>query len=179
MPVGGVLALDLSSTVGFAYGDMTDKRPWFGSWKLPKPACEGFKYASFENELAATMDRLRPSHIVIEAVLPLPVLASGKSNHYAVAQQFSLRGIVHSEAWRAECPIPTEIDAYTARSEVTGQTRNLRSAEWKALVIEFCRKRSWVVPDDHAADAIILWLWHKMRMTHQPPVYGPLWRDIS
>jgi hypothetical protein len=174
MPTGGVLTLDLSSVVGYAYGRLTDPNPWFGAWILPKPACEGQKYAAFENELSVTLDRLRPSAIIIEATLPLPVLASGKSNHYAVCQQFSLRAAVHSEAWRAECPIPSEIDAYTARSEVTGETRHLKSAQWKQLAVNFCRKRGWAVTNDHQADAIILWLWHKYRMTH-----GSLWRAAA
>jgi hypothetical protein len=181
-PAGGVLALDLSSVVGWAYGLMTSRMPNFGTWHLPKWGGEGGRYASFENELAAAMELYRPAHMILEATLPLHAMLNGKSNYVSVAQQFALRGIALSEAYRASCPW-SSIDAMTVRREVIGTSR-FRNTDGskddpKKHIVAACHKRGWKVPDHNAGDACLTWEWHRMRLTGVPPVAGPLWMAVA
>jgi hypothetical protein len=179
-PVGGVVALDLSSVVGWCYGLIGDRVPSFGTWHLPKWGGEGARYAAFENELAVAMDTWEPRHMVIEATLPLHALMHGKSNYVSVAQQFALRGIAITEAWRAKCS-RSEIDALTVRREVIGTSRFRKSDgskdDPKGHVIAACFRRGWKVPDHNAGDACLTWSWYCRRLMGKLPVAGPLWAE--
>jgi Holliday junction resolvasome RuvABC endonuclease subunit len=177
-PIGGVLALDLSSVVGWAYGLTTSRVPMFGTWRLPKWGGEGARYAAFENELAAFMDQYQPNSMVLEATLPLHAMLHGKSNYVSVSQQFALRGIAISEAYRGSCA-KSEIDALTVRREVIGSSRLGRGDEVKKAIVAACHRRGWKVPDHNAGDACLTWEWRRMRMVGLPPVAGPLWSNAA
>jgi len=173
LPEGGTLALDLASITGVAYGrEGIDRKPWFCEWHLPRIGGEGARYASFENELATEIDRLKPSALLLESTLPLPAM----NNYHAAAQQFGLRAIAYSEAWRASCLL-SEVDVHTVRQEVLGAGRLMKREEAKKLVVAWCHKRGMKVPSHNAGDAVVLWYWRMMRMTGAQPVAGPLWRD--
>jgi hypothetical protein len=165
-----VLALDLSSHVGFAYGHLDCTMPHFGTWHLPQKGGEGGRFAAFENVLADTMDQFGPSSLLIEKHLPLPAL----NNTPAARQQFGLRAFCYAEAWRASVPV-SEIDAQYLRYALMGQRLSRDIA--KREVMQYCRKRGWKVLDDHSADACLLWEWHRRQMNGGRPVAGPLWRD--
>lgn len=170
---GGILALDLASVVGWAYGHLRDNAPRWGTWHLLRDEGEGARYASFENELDKAMARLRPSHMVLEATLPLAAM-----NHYgAAAQAFALRGIALSEAWRARCS-KSEVDVHTVRREVMGMSR-VSADIAKREVLRACRERGWKVTDHNAGDACLTWEWYVMRMRGSRPVAGPLWRNVA
>jgi hypothetical protein len=166
----GVIALDLSSTVGWAYAPLDALRPITGTWHLPFVGGEGARYAAFENELAAAMDRWQPSKMVLEAPLPLPAM----NNWRTACQQFGLRAIAFSEGWRASCAV-SEVDVHTARAEVMGQ-RRLGKDVVKREVTRFCLGRGIKVNSHHAGDAAVVWIWHQQRLRGIPPCAGPLWR---
>ena len=153
---GGVLCLDLAGTVGWAYGHLTDHKPSFGVFHLRKDGGEGARYASFENEMIATLNACEPSWLVLEAPLP-PMAQTAAISAY---QAYTLRGMAISEAWRASVPC-SSIDAQAARLEVMGMAR---PPDVKKAVMAWCQKRGWLVQHHDAADACILWQWHKQRM---------------
>lgn len=176
VPQGGVLALDLAGVVGWAYGHLHARVPWFGTWHLPVIGGEGARYAAFENELAPAMQRWCPSAMIIEAPLPLMALATHSSFRVA-AQQLTLRGFALSEAYRGSCPYH-EIDAATVRGEVLGQ-RHFAKNTVKREVLRGCYERGWRVPDHNAGDACLTWEWYRMRVGGRPPIDGPLWRGVA
>lgn len=170
-PPGGVLALDLSSVTGVAYGPMDAKNPTFGTWHLPHIGGEGARYAAFENVLADAMDYLQPRKLVLEAPLPLPAM----NNRRSAFQQITLRGISYSEAWRASCAV-FEIDAMSVRLGMLGQSRFAKDTV-KREVVRFCLRRGLKVPDHNAADSVLLWLWYQAQSQGRLRIAGPLFQE--
>jgi Holliday junction resolvasome RuvABC endonuclease subunit len=154
---GGIFALDLSRNCGWAYGRL-GLPPLNGTWVLPFVGGEGARYASFENELAAALEVYQPSHLVVEAPLPLPAL----NNADVAKQQMGLRAFAYSEAYRASIPVH-EVDAYTVRKEVLG-TGRFAKGQVKAAVVAWCRRQGFDVPDDNAGDACVLWTYFSKRL---------------
>jgi hypothetical protein len=171
LPTGGVLALDLSSFSGWAYGHLADRDPAFGTWRLPPEGGEGARYAAFENELALAMDELAPSKLILEAPLSFAALL-GVSNMRVMCQQYTLRGIAYAEGWRASIPV-SEVSADIVRLEMLGQSRFAKDTV-KREVVRYCRRRGWRVPDHNAGDACLVWAWHQGQMLASPRGAGPL-----
>lgn len=169
---GGVLALDLSSVVGWAYGVLALRHPFFGTWHLR--GAEGERYARFENELEEAIDRWKPSKMVIEKSFTLQAFAEA-STYRIMAQQMSLRALCYSEGWRTSTVV-TEIDAYTVRFEVLGRGAFPKD-QVKTEVVRWCTRRGINVPDHNAGDAVLTWEWHRRRMAGAGPVAGPLFRE--
>lgn len=171
---GGILALDLAGTVGWAYGAIGARDPAFGCWHLPYEGGEGARYAAFENELAAAIDRFVPARLILEAPLSFLALIS-RSNMRVMTQQYTLRGIAYAEGWRGAIPV-TEVDSFTVRQEVLGQGRFGKDVV-KREVVRYCRQRGWRVPDHNAGDACLTWEWLSRRLSGRGPVAGPLFRE--
>lgn len=156
---GGVLALDLSSKVGFCIGHLSDRLPHFGVWLLPKSVGEGGRFAAFENTLIEALNAWAPSHIVLEAPLNLAALL-GKTNFKVISQQITLRGIAFAEAWRRQRLLSiSEIGADKVREAMLGQSR-FKKGTVKNEVMAYCRGRGWAVSEDNSADACLTWAWH-------------------
>lgn len=171
---GGILALDLSSHCGWAYGPELARDPLFGTWHLPYPGGEGARYAAFENELAAAIVRLQPGSVVLEASLSFQALL-GVSTMAVMRQQLTLRGFAYSEAWRASIPI-SEVSADIVRLALLGQSR-FAKGKVKGEVIRYCRAQGWKVPDDNAADACLTWAWTVNQRRGIRPASGPLFQS--
>lgn len=170
-----VVALDLAGTVGIAYGDPRESLPQFERWHLLRDQGEGARYASFENSLAELIERVQPTQMVLEASLSLAALAAC-SNYQVMCQQITLRGIARLWGWRGSCAV-SEVDARTVRVEVAGLKWGLSRDLAKREVMRFCHQRGLKVPDDNAADACLIWFWHRQRVLRLPPCPGPLWRE--
>jgi hypothetical protein len=168
---GGVLALDLSGMVGWAYGQIEDRTPAFGCWRLPHEGGEGGRYAAFEDELIAAMETLQPGRLVLEAPMPLGALC-GVSTLKVVAQQLTLRGIAYAEAWRASAPI-SEISADAVRFAMLGQSRFAKGTV-KREVLAYCKRQGWKVPDHNAGDACLTWAWETTQLRGGQAVAGRL-----
>ena len=69
------------------------------------------------------------------------------------------------------------ITAPDARRAVLGQAYFSKDRV-KQEVIAYCRRRGLKVRDHHAADAAIIWLWHRGAMRGDRPVAGPLFREM-
>lgn len=172
---GGVLALDLSSSVGWAYGSLDAVVPAFGVWLLPHTGGEGGRFAAFENALAAAMDQMVPSRVVVEAPLSFQALL-GVSNMRVMCQQYTLRGFAYAEAWRANVPI-SEVSSDIVRLAMLGQSRFAKGTV-KREVVAYCRARGWRVPDHNAGDACLVWAWFVGQVSGRRAVAGPLFASV-
>lgn len=174
MNTGGVLALDLSRTVGWAYGHPGDDPPLFGFTRLQDKdygKTEAERYDRFHNWIKATVMEFDPEKLVIEAPLPLPA----HTTLMVTAQQLTLRGIARMEGWRNSSAL-FEVDVGTVRSDILGRRWFPKDAV-KDEVVRYCRRKGWKVPDHNAGDACLLWLWHTRRTLGIRPVVGPLFAE--
>jgi hypothetical protein len=146
---GGVLTLDLSSTVGFAYGHAGEV-PAFGHWRLCEDPDIGHRLVCHENELARAIEEFRPALVSMERALP----ANLQGNAYTGELQIGLSGSTRSTCYRWAVPLraPT-VD--TIRLNVVGH--RLKKAEAKPAIVAWCRSRGWFVRNDHEADACAVW----------------------
>ena len=149
---GGVLALDLSSRVGWAYGSVDASKPLCGVWVLARGDL-GRTLASFENELEDAIALHRPGLIMVEA--PLPPTAT--SNATTWRQQLGLAALAETTAYRNSIPF-REQAASTIRRAVLGTARFPGGAA-KQAIMAFCEGQGWRVPDDNAGDACVTWLY--------------------
>jgi hypothetical protein len=192
LPPGGVLALDLSTKVGWCYGPVTGKLPLAtGTWELPTfngaklglgervPfGSKGSRGMALQNDLIRTflcVGRSRlvlPDEIVLEKALP-PQAQTQTETCYL---QYGLGFLVHTEACTANVPV-SEIDAWTVRREVFGVAlRSMNPKYLKLEILKLIRRRGIAAGDHHQADAAAVWLWHKQRVTHGA---GPLWEEYA
>jgi len=169
LSTGGVLALDLSGAVGWAYGVLTDGVPATGEWELQHREGPGGLLGSLENILDKYMALWKPAIVVTESPLPPMV----QTNTRTCAQQYGLDAVARIAAWRSSAAF-TSIDVLTARSEVMG-VRRMSKDIVKREVMLFCRRRGVRAVSHHAADAAVIWLWHRQRMLGIAPCAGPLW----
>jgi Holliday junction resolvasome RuvABC endonuclease subunit len=154
---GGIFALDLSRNCGWAYG-RPGRKPINGTWVLPFIGGAGAVFCSFENTLAEALEFHAPAHVVVEAPLPLPAL----NNAEVARQQLGLRAFAMSECYRASIPFH-EMDAYTVRRDILGTGRFAKGTV-KREVIAWCRRQGIDVPDDNAADAVVLFTYFAKRL---------------
>lgn len=150
--LGGILALDLSGSCGFAHGHAgSNELPAFGTWHLPPGAWLGPKFVAYENELIAALEGLQPKLVLMEA--PLPASRQGSTN--VARQQFGLAAITEAECCRARVVL-REQPAHMVRKAVLGRGAFGGSEPAKAAVIAWCRAQGYCVTDDHQADALVL-----------------------
>lgn len=172
LPLGGVLALDLASTVGYAYGDLAERLPVaFGIWKLPKVGGEGARYAAFENMLSAMCERVRPSKLILEAPLPLMAQTQGR----IAQQQYTLRGFAYAEGYRQSATV-LEVSADLVRNALLGRSR-FGTDKVKVEVVAYVRRLGLRVPEHNSADAAMVWLWLRGQLHGTRSVSGPLFQE--
>ena len=152
MQTGGILALDLSTRCGWAYGARDADKPQFGTWILPTLGSGlGRVLAAFENQLLDAIAVHAPSLVIVEAPLP----PSGQTATTTMELQLGLNGMAAASAYRHETDFK-QAAASSVRLEVIGTGRFARG-QAKAQVMAYCRSIGWDVPDDNAADAALLW----------------------
>jgi Holliday junction resolvasome RuvABC endonuclease subunit len=169
---GGILALDLSRWTGWAYGQIGDTTPKFGTIRL-SDTLEEARYAAFQETVEAMLEAMQPSHLVLEAPLPLPA----HNSLMITAQQLTLRGIARMSAWRASVA-RSEIDVGTVRQDILGR-RYFAKDQVKREVLRYCLRRGWRVPDHNAGDACLVWLWYARQRQGIRPAAGPLWAEAA
>lgn len=154
---GGVLALDLGSTVGWAYGHIEQQRAASGRWRLRfEGEGEGDRYRRLSNETYETLERLQPSRLIVEAPLVLAASASaGHQSDRSVNQQRGLRAIVWCEASRMGMR-PQEFSADLVRYELLGRSR-FKKGTIKQIIVAWAKDQGYRPVDHNEADAIALW----------------------
>lgn len=160
---GGILALDLATTTGWAYFAPGAAAPIHGSetFEAPNPGCFGIKFEKWLDEL---YQQHRPRWMLFEA----PFI--GEKTHQDTARK--LQGLavlteVYAEKRRKD---GHELDVFevnniqvkihfVGRSYVRGERKTSKqkkelSDAMKRLVIEECVSRGWMPDDDNEADAL-------------------------
>lgn len=141
-----VLALDLSTKVGFAFGcDFSPPR--HGVWILPhETGGIGKRMSSFAASLEDAIAVMAPDLIVVEAPLPPQAQTAMASARI----QFGLAAVAEMIAFEKGVPIE-EAAAWEVRRLVFGKAR-----VDKSVVIAWCREQGLSPVDDNDSDALAL-----------------------
>lgn len=158
---GGILALDLSLSTGWAYGGVRANAPWIGRWFLNGGIRDmGETWVDLQNRLEDLITLQKPSLIVY--ALP-----------YAKVQTTARLGLglaAHAESsgWRMDVQV-REIPEGTARKHVLGRGGFAERDEHKRIIkgsarrnakaasMLWCEGKGWAVRDDNEADACVIW----------------------
>jgi len=151
---GRVLALDLATTTGWAYG-VPGSIPKFGHIRFTKagsPRAE--TYRAFRDWLEATWNVRgeQPDAVVYESPM-VPALMQGKTNINTIRLLTGLSAIL--EEWcvgKVDCQ---EARVSDVRTFFVGS--NMKGAQAKLLTIHRCRMIGWDVETTDEADALALW----------------------
>ena len=149
-----VLALDLSSKVGWAVGRMCEERPINGVWVLPGPSDLGRTFASFENQLLDVFAVHQPAVVVLEAAIPG---GGGGTTHTVAEQQIGLAAMARASCYRHDVKLVTQA-ASTMRKAVLG-TGRFPTGEAKKTIMAWLSSQGVKVADHNAGDATVAWLW--------------------
>ena len=151
---GNVLALDLATTTGWAYGE-AGKPPRFGHLRFGKIGTSRPQlYRNFRTWLDDTWNVRdhQPALVVYESAA-IPSLMSGKTN---IDTTKTLIGLCeHLEEWAHEVVELREATVSQVRSHFIG--RNYKAKFAKPMTVERCRALGWAVETDDEADACALW----------------------
>lgn len=146
-----VLAIDLGKCVGWAFGMPGDPLPLFGTWHLANTTLHGPRFASYENELIAALERFKPTLVVMAS----PLRRTGMQGQQAARQALGLAAFTESECYRARVQL-REAHEGTVRKDVLGRG-TFPAGAVKNVAVAWCIANGWPVTDDHQADALILW----------------------
>lgn len=149
---GAVLALDLATVTGWAYGKPEEK-PLFGSQRFGKQGSSRARtYRSFRLWLDVFCSARPPTMIVFESAAT-PSWMAGRTNIDTVKLLMGLTE--HLEEWCCDRFELREASTSQVRTHFIG--RNLQSKIAKPLVVARCRERGWMVEDDNQGDACAIW----------------------
>lgn len=162
---GGILALDLSGTVGWAAGH-PGQTPACGTWRLSTSPRLGPRFVGYENELIDALERWKPRLVVMEA--PLPAMRQGSTD--VARQQFGLAAYTEGECERARVQL-REQPAHMVRKAVLGYAPTGGTEKIKAEIVAWCHAQGWSPPDHNAGDALVLWAYSCL-MERRRPITG-------
>ena len=146
----GFLCLDLGSSVGWAYQRADDAMPLFGTWHLADTTLHGPRYASYENELIAALERFKPTIVVMEA----PLHRGSHKGNAAARLALGLVAYTEGECFRARVQLREEHSA-TTRKAVLGRGTFAKGTV-KDEAMGWCMANGMRVSDSHQADALVL-----------------------
>jgi Holliday junction resolvasome RuvABC endonuclease subunit len=169
---GGVLALDLGSTIGWAYGQLEWVEPWTGHITTPMIGGQGARFQVLDTELIKMIEKWRPAKIAMES--PLPPQSQSDTN--AALILYGMRAIVVLLAHGFSIPI-SSISADLARNDLMGFSRipgGKKGAIKDAVMAWVKQRKGWKVWNHNAADAAMIWAWHQRQLTKpkQLPLAG-------
>ena len=150
---GNVLALDLATVTGWAYGAPGDV-PTFGSIRFIKPGgSRAAAYRAFRAWLEGKWNvrDAQPDLIVYES--SNVQFMGGKTNIDTIKLLIGLAE--HLEEWAHNNIDLREASVSQVRSHFLGQ--NMKAAIAKPMTVERCRSLGWNVSNPDEADACALW----------------------
>jgi len=152
MFTGNVLALDLASTTGWAYGKPNAK-PECGHIRFVKPGePRAAAYRSFRLWLDLFLSAHKASIIVFESPA-LPMVMHGRTNISTIKLLIGLAE--HLEEWAYDRVELREATVAQVRAHFIG--KNMKSALAKPLTLRLCREMGWPAETTDDADACALW----------------------
>lgn len=171
---GGILALDVATISGWAYG-LPGERPRWGSWRAGRVgAAPGEILALFHDWLEARVAEHQPGWLIFEApyvpnVTPKQVrTASGHKVWTArtkgtpidikvLRRLIAMCGLVELVAHRHRIQVREELPNVITKS-FTGHGNWGGREDKKLATIKMCEVYGWAVSDDNQADALALWV---------------------
>jgi len=162
----GILALDISSRTGFAYGTPESQAPITGVWRLPRIDLRETQ-ASAYGALLRNLVKLNQQHkfdgFAFEAPLPTHAHTKGDTQKSAALSESLLGLAAVADAFAACFNIPARRwNVQTVRARFCGHGR---PEDGKGAVLAACARLRWPVIDDNAADAAAVW-WCAMKEAH-------------
>lgn len=157
---GKVLGLDLSPTLGWAFGRPGDTEPRWGALILPKEKGYGAVCASLEDWLDEFIETEQPDLISFEAPLAPDQQGSRESCIYNYGLPFAAQGCAH----RFQLPIVSH-SLDTLRGAVIGRTR-LTDIEKRVrphltvktgIIAPWVKSMGWEISEPNARDAAVVW----------------------
>lgn len=155
-----VFALDLSTTTGWACGNVGDTPPQWGVVILPKDKGHGAVAATFEDWLDGMLEQHKPTRLVYEAPLP-PNLQGDRETCYIT---YGLAVAAEACAWRAGIEVwshssQTIRTAVIGRAHLTEEEKRLRPRPTvkTAIVAPWLKSMGWDIQENNAADAAVVW----------------------
>jgi crossover junction endodeoxyribonuclease RuvC len=153
-----ILALDLSSKTGWAFGEIGGQ-PVHGVIKLPKTGNDIGKFAqAFEVELTGLIGAHHPDRVCFESpIMPATTTLIACRKLYGLAY--------HTELICRERSIPcSETPMQTARATLgvkqlprSVKDKAVRRKHMKSEVMRLCRGQGWEPANDDEADALCVW----------------------
>jgi hypothetical protein len=152
-----VLAFDLASNSGFAYGEAEpDVVPTFGSRRIGKPGCSrAAKSFHAKKWLAEILRSVRPDVVTYEAPMPTG-RTIGRTNTDAVVTLHGLIWDLEGIAYALGIHDQRAASIVAVRRHFLG-TDDLERKSGKLTTITRCHELGWRVEDDDAADACAVW----------------------
>jgi Holliday junction resolvasome RuvABC endonuclease subunit len=161
-PEGGLLALDLGSTIGWAYGPLDWPQPLSGYITTPVLGGQAPRFQVLDSELCDMIEKWQPTKLAVES--PLHVMAHDSTA--AAALLYGMRAIVLLRAYGYEIPL-SSISADLVRQDLMGFCRipGGKRGAIKDAVLAWCRHRKhWQISNHNAADAALIWAWHQRQL---------------
>lgn len=154
-----VLALDISTSCGWAFGCPGDAMPEWGVWELPGPAeTFGRRFNAFENVVLDAFDRHQPTVVYVER--PIPQV----TNNVITAEiTYGLHAILalhcHRHDLSLERPSVQMIRSKVmGRSSLTPAEKALRLKVKPTIVEPWIRSMGWQdISHNDARDAAAVW----------------------
>lgn len=160
-----LLALDIATTTGYAFGALDGVIPTCGIWPLPTrdPLSRvGARIAVLENTLGEFLEKRKPELVVIAERF----IGRTASNE-VVLLLCALDGAVYGECWRARIPLRVQPESQV-RSEMLG--KRPRGTDWKALALGWCEGQGIDAIGHDAAEAALLWRWSRDEIVRRATV---------
>jgi len=144
---GGLLALDLSTRVGWAYG-ADFSAPAHGIWELSGGGTSlGARCSALAERLEDAIAVLQPGLVILEA--PLPPKAQTAMNSARI--QFGLAAVAEMICEEQHVRVEEE-KADTVRGFILGRAR-----PQKPEIVAWCKAQGWSPVDHNDGDALMLW----------------------
>jgi len=149
---GTILALDLATTTGFAWG-VPGKRPRFGTIRFAGRE-RAHTHRLFRQWLETNWNvRDEQPDLVVYESPAAPLLMMGRTNISTI--KFLIGLCEHLEEWCYEKFELREASVQQVRAHFIGG--NFKSAIAKQMTIDRCLQLGWKVSNDNEADACALW----------------------
>lgn len=157
---GKVLALDLSTETGWAFGRPGPGCPEWGFIELPKEESRAAVIARFEDWLDAAIDRLKPDAVVYEAPFGPQQQRDVLSCFYA----YALAGATEACCFRAQVPfrshsVETIRTAVLGRKTLTEDEKRMkpRVTVKTQIVAPWIKSQGWDISNHNSRDAAVVW----------------------
>jgi Holliday junction resolvasome RuvABC endonuclease subunit len=141
-----LLALDLSTNVGWAFFARRDAEPVMSTWRAPKASMEnyGLRYHEFELWLELLLDRYRPGVVAFEA----PIMPRNPGKAHAARLSFGFAAETERIAYKRQLRC-LECHFSTVKVRLAGSGKAK-----KRQMISAAIRRGYHVETEHEADAI-------------------------